>query len=108
MIKTDTLEGIVDDFKYHFDLTNDVLYLRRSLHPLSFDWHADTYAEEIPDEFLLLRRRNTDEIAGLTVINCLRQSGIRESDVDYIPDSIIEIEQLVEMWVRKLADKIGD
>lgn len=94
MVKTDAIEGTVDDVLwYHYDLTGDVLYLRLAAHR-----DATTYAEETDDGLLLLRRDDTDEAAGLTVVNWWKRFGTGP-----IPDSLCDLERAIEPWARKLA-----
>ncbi len=94
MVKTDTLEGTVDGVLwYHYGLANDVLYVR-----LGEQRDAETYAEETDDGFLLLRREDTDEAVGLTVVNWWQRFG-----TGHLPDSIRELERSIEPWAKKIA-----
>jgi hypothetical protein len=94
MVKTDTLEGTVDQVLwYHYDLDNDVLYLR-----LAAQREVPTYAEETPEGLLLLRRQDNDEAVGLTIVNWWKRFGKGS-----LPDSIRKLEQSIEPWARRLA-----
>ena len=94
MVKTDTLEGTVDGVLwYHYDISNDVLYLR-----LASQREADTYAEESPDGFLLLKRQDNDESVGMTVVNWWKRFGTGS-----LPDSLRKLERFIEPWAKKLA-----
>ena len=94
MVKVDTIEGTVDDVLwYHYDLANDVLYLRLAAHR-----DAPTYAEESDDGFLLVRREDDDDLVGITVVNWWKRFGKGD-----LPDSIRELELAIEPWAKKLA-----
>ncbi len=94
MVATVTLEGMVDqDLWYHYDLANDVLYLRRAS-----DREVETVSEETPDGFLELRRLDNDVLAGLTIINWWKRFG-----KGTLPDSIKELGEHIEPWARRLA-----
>jgi hypothetical protein len=94
MVTTDTLEGNVNgSLWYHYDLANDVHYLRNS-----DEVDVDTYAEETPDGFLLLRRTDTDTAVGLTVVPWWKRFGHGAR-----PDSLHELESPIESWGGRLA-----
>lgn len=94
MVKVDAIEAVVDARVWcHYDLVNDVLYLQ-----LLKDREAATYSEETADGFLLVRRDDNDDVAGLTVVNWWRRFGSGD-----VPDSIRQLEQAIEPWARKLA-----
>jgi hypothetical protein len=94
MVKTDTLEGTVDQVLwYHYDLANDVLYLRMAAHR-----ETPTYAEKTAEGLLLLRRQDNDEAVGLTIVNWWKRFGKGS-----LPDSIRKLEEFIEPWARKLA-----
>jgi uncharacterized protein YuzE len=93
-ILTETLEGRVDQkVWYHYDVANDVLYLRL----LEAKEHA-TVAEETEDGFLLLRRVDDDRVVGLTVLNWWKRYG-RGSRTD----SIRELESRIEPLAARIA-----
>ncbi len=88
------IEGVVEGTLWcHYDLANDVLYLR-----LLRDRQASTYSEETEDGYLIVRREDNDEVAGLTVVGWWKRFGTGK-----LPDSIHELEQAIEPWARKLA-----
>ncbi|MBN2563726.1 MAG: DUF2283 domain-containing protein [Phycisphaerae bacterium] len=94
MVVTDTLEGTVDTaLWYHYDMTNDVLYLR-----LASERQTPTISEETPDGFLLLRRESDGQPVGLTVVNWWRRFGKGD-----LPDSIKKLEHCIEPWAKKVA-----
>jgi len=94
MVKTDTIEGTVDQVMiYHYDVANDVLYLR-----LISDQDTETVSEETPDGFLLLRREADDTPVGLTIVNWWKRFG-----TGALPDSLSQLESAIEPWTKKLA-----
>lgn len=94
MVFTDTIEGVIDTVLwFHYDLSNDVLYLR-----LAADRTTPVYAEETPDGYLLERREDTDQVVGLTVVNWWKRFGLGKP-----PDSLRDLEHSIEPWARKLA-----
>jgi hypothetical protein len=94
MVKVDVIEGTVNDVLWcHCDLTGDVLYLR-----LASERETPTYGEETAGGFLLPRRQDNDAVVGLTVVSWWKRFGNGA-----LPDSIRELERLIEPWARKLA-----
>ncbi len=67
----DTIEGTVDESMwYHYDLDNDVLYLR-----LASQRDVEAFGEETPDGYILLRTAG-DAIVGMTVVDYWRRFGM--------------------------------
>ncbi len=94
MVKTDAIEGIVDDIlRFHYDLAADVLYLRL----LSAEDKA-TYADITAHGDLLLREEGTDRPVGLTVISWWKRFGQGN-----FPDSIEEIQKHIEPLAGRWA-----
>lgn len=94
MVAIDTLEGLINhSLWYHYDVTDDVLYLR-----LNARRDAEAVGEETDDGFILLRDAETDEAIGLTVVNWWRRFGHGT-----LPDSISEIHRLIEPLASKVA-----
>jgi hypothetical protein len=94
MVITDTIEGVVDGtLWFHCDLTNDVLYIR-----IASRRGTSAVGEETPDGFILLRDAETDEAIGITVVNWWKRFGQGE-----LPDSISELQRLIEPWARRVA-----
>jgi len=94
MVKVDAIEGTVNDVLwYHYDIANDVLYLRIANYR-----STPTVAEETPDGFILLRREDNDEVVGMTVVSWWKRFGTGD-----LPDSIRTIEQTIEPFARRLA-----
>lgn len=60
----ETIKGTVgDDLAFHFDIANDVLYLR-----LISTQEREVFGEETPDGFLLFRT-DDEKVAGMTIID---------------------------------------
>ncbi len=94
MVKTDALEGIVDSlFRFHYDIFADVLYIRL----LSAEGIA-TYAELTDGGDMLLRDEKTEKPVGLTVLSWWKRYGHGA-----LPDSIAEIQRLIEPLAKKVA-----
>ncbi len=67
----DTREGTLDNgIRYHYDLGNDVLYLR-----LASLRDREAFREETPDGFILLRDSD-DAVVGMTVVDYWRRFGV--------------------------------
>ena len=98
MVNAGTLDGVVDDcVSFHDDLSADVLYLRL------ID-HADTPAigEDTPDDLVLFRHEETDEVVGLDVISWWKRFG------DGTPrDSLREITRRIEPMAERLLAESG-
>ncbi len=95
MVITDTIEGIVDQtLWFHYDITNDVLYIH------SLDRKDEqTYGEETPEGFILLRTLGDDAVAGIKVVDWWRRFG--EGSLRSITFSALETR--IEEWARRLA-----
>ena len=94
MVKVDTIEVTVDDVLWcHYDMLNDVLYLRLVAHR-----EAATYAVESDEGYLSLRREDDDRVVGLTVVNWWKRFGRGA-----LPDSIRELASAIEPWAKKVA-----
>ncbi|HEX4054798.1 MAG TPA: hypothetical protein VHX86_11085 [Tepidisphaeraceae bacterium] len=94
MVKTDAIEGIVDNlFRFHYDIFADVLYIRL----LSAEGIA-TYAELTDGGDMLLRDEKTDNAMGLTVVSWWKRFGHGA-----LPDSLAEIQKHIEPLAKKVA-----
>ena len=94
MVITDAIEGVVDGaFWFHYDLSNDVLYLR-----LASQRDTATVGEETQDGFVLLLDAETDEPVGLTVVNWWKRFGRGDR-----PDSIAALQDAIEPWAKRVA-----
>ena len=92
MNSTETIEGIIGSLWYHYDLRNDVLYLRRGA-----PTDAATYGEEADDGYIVLRLATDDSVIGMTVVGWWKRFGHGA-----LPDSLIEFAQRVESTTRNL------
>jgi hypothetical protein len=93
MAVIETIEGVVGTVWYHYDVADDVLYLR-----LRSRRDTATVGEETDDGFILLRDEKTNQPVGLTVVNWWKRFGVGE-----LPDSIREIQRHIE----PLGERIG-
>ncbi len=94
MVKVEAIEGMVNDvLAYHYDVPNDVLYLRLDRHR-----ETPTHAEETDDGFLLLRRQDNDEVVAMTIVNWWKRFG-----KGALPDSLSEIQRKIEPLAKKLV-----
>ncbi len=94
MVKVDVIEGIVDGVLWcHYDVSNDVLYLR-----FVGERETPTFAEETPDGHIINRRQDNGTVVGLTVVSWWKRFGTGK-----LPDSIRQLEHAIEPWAKKLA-----
>ena len=93
MVTIDAIEGIVNGvIAYHYDVGDDVLYLRLQSHR-----DAKTLGEETEDGLILLRDERDDEPVGLTIVNWWKRFGENQ-----LPDSIQAIQKRIEPLATKL------
>ena len=82
----DTVEGTIDDVvRYHYDLDNDVLYLR-----LASKRGVGAFGEETPEGFILLRDSD-GTVVGMTVVDYWKRFGVgavRDVPLRSLQDSI--------------------
>jgi len=98
MVITDTVAGVIDRWLcFHYDLRDDVLYLRSAAHP-----ETSSFGEETADGLILLRNADTDEPLGLTEVSWLKRSG-RPG----VPDSIGDLSRAIEADAKQLASRAG-
>ncbi len=94
MVVTESIEGVVDNVLwYHYDIPNDVLYLRLLAHRQS-----PSVSEETPDGLLLLQHADTGQPIGLTLVNWWKRFGSGA-----LPDSIKQLEKRIEPWASRIA-----
>ncbi|MEX2216594.1 MAG: DUF2283 domain-containing protein [Phycisphaeraceae bacterium] len=94
MVTPDTIEGTIDQaWWFHYDITNDVLYLR-----LASQREAQTLGEETPDGFILLRHAESDQPVGMTVVSWWKRFGAGK-----LPDSMGELGRRIEPWIKRIA-----
>ncbi len=94
MVKTDAIEGIVNDaIRFHYDLFADVLYLRL------LDAESTPTLGDLTDEGdILLREEATNRVVGLTCVSWWKRFG-----QGVLPDSISEIQKRIEPLARRVA-----
>ena len=93
MAVIDTIEGLVgDDIDFHYDVGNDVLYLR-----LIAEKDADAWGDE-EDGIIVRRRVDNDAIIGVTVVAWWKRFG-----TGALPDSLAELARQVEPMTQRLA-----
>jgi len=98
MVVTDTLEGCVDqNIWFHYDLLDDVLYLR-------FVDHLDSPAlgDETSDGLTLLRDEGTGRIVGLTVVSWWKRFGDNGT-----PGSLPDFERQIHLMTKTLVNLAG-
>ena len=94
MVTVDTLEGVINNsLWYHYDVGNDVLYLR-----LASRRSGEALGDETDDGLILLRDALTNDPVGLTIVSWWKRFGHGP-----LPDSISEIQRQIEPWANKLA-----
>ena len=98
MVITDTVGGVIDRWLcFHYDMRDDVLYLRSAAHP-----ETPSFGEETADGLILLRDADTDEPLGLTVVSWLKRSGRAD-----MPDSLDALGRLIESDAKQLSARVG-
>ncbi|MFB3893771.1 MAG: hypothetical protein ACE15C_17295 [Phycisphaerae bacterium] len=94
MVVTETIEGVVDGSRwFHYDVANDVLYMRLDSHR-----QIECVGEETTDGFILLRDQTTDQAVGMTIVNWWKRFGEGQ-----LPDSMAELLRRIEPWARRVA-----
>jgi len=94
MVTTDTIEGIIDGvISYHYDVFADVLYLR-----FLADMDTPAIGEENDNGDIELRDEKTGRLIGVTIV-----SWWKRSDRGTLPDSIREIQKIIEPFGKKVA-----
>ena len=99
MATLDTVAGTVDNaVTYHYDVGNDVLYLRRTDHPAD----AETLGEETDGGLIELREEETGELVGVTVVNWWKRYG-DTSGVDSLRALRTGVERMADALMPSLA-----
>ena len=90
----DTIEGnIPGDLWFHYDVGNDVLYIR-----LESKHRALTVGEETEDGLVFLREKKTGKTVGITVVNWWKRFGKGS-----LPDSFSEIQKKIKQLGKKIT-----
>lgn len=90
----DTVEGFIGGtISYHYDVGNDVLYLRKVEH-----LNTPTFGEENDEGLIEDRDETTDALVGLTVVSWWKRFGTGE-----LPDSLADIARAVEPMAAKIG-----
>lgn len=90
MVVTDALDGIINSqLHFHYDVGNDVLYLRRIDRK-----ERECFGEETSDG-ILFRDSETDEPVGWTAFNWWKLL-----DGGPLPDSLSMLTRHIETWTR--------
>ena len=93
-VRTDVIEGVINDAVwFHYDLADDVLYLRLAAHR-----ETPTLGEETPDGYILLRRERDDLAIGLTIVSWWKRFGQGQ-----LPDSLRQLANKIEPFTHRLA-----
>ena len=94
MAVIDTIEGVIgEDIDFHYDVGNDVLYVR-----LTAERDADAYGDEDDDGFIIRHRLSDDAVIGVSVVGWWKRFGTGP-----LPDSLAEIARHVEPAAARLA-----
>lgn len=94
MVTTDSLEGTINGtISYHYDIADDVLYLR-----LVSDRDTQALGEETDDGRIELRAERTGDLIGITIVSWWKRFGSGT-----LPDSLRQIERHLEPWARELS-----
>lgn len=94
MVALQSIEGTINGACwYHYDIPDDVLYVR-----LSSKMNVETYAEETEDGFLLVRDQRSNRTVGVTVVSWWKRFG-----KGAIPDSLKKLQRMIEPWAKKVA-----
>lgn len=91
MATAESIEGTAGSLWFHYDLSNDVLYLR-----LTSAREVEAYGEEDDSGFIVLRSVAGDRPVGMTIVNWWKRFGEGS-----FPDSVREIVARVEPWARR-------
>jgi len=93
-ITMNKMEGIIDDtLRFHYGMFADVLYLRFLVAE-----GTPTFGNLTDDGDILLRDETTNRPVGLTIVSWWKRFG-----QGALPDSISEIQKLIERLAKKIA-----
>lgn len=91
MATAESIEGAAGTFWFHYDISNDVLYLR-----LITAREEESHGEEDESGFILLRAVSDDRLIGMTVVDWWKRFGSGS-----LPDSVREIVARIEPWAKR-------
>lgn len=90
MVVTDTLEGLIDGrLFFHYDMGNDVLYLRRADHR-----ERECFGEET-QRGIMFKDAETDEVVGWTALDWWKECGEGP-----LPDSLTVLSDRIDSWAK--------
>ena len=89
-----SLEGYINgDYWYHYDMDNDVLYLKNK------DFlQSETLGEENDDGIIEERYASTGKLVGITIVNWWKRFGDGE-----LPESFIELGSRIEPFTKQVV-----
>ena len=91
MVTAESLEGTIDDqWWYHLDVRNDVLYVT-----LLAERETPSVSEETPEGTFRVLRESDDVLIGYTLISWWKRFGTGAA-----PESLTQIKDSIERWVR--------
>jgi hypothetical protein len=93
MAIAEALEGSLGPVWFHYDLRNDVLYLR-----LLHRREQEAHGEENDEGLIVLRSLVDDAVVGMTVVNWWKRFGQGE-----LPDSMSQVVAGIEPWAKRSA-----
>ncbi|HYG74255.1 MAG TPA: DUF2283 domain-containing protein [Planctomycetota bacterium] len=94
MVSVDTLEGTIDQtLWFHYDVGNDVLYLRLIEHR-----QTEVHGEETPDGVFVMKSLSDDKVVGIEITNWWKRFGKGP-----LPDSLTQVTQSIEPWISRVA-----
>jgi hypothetical protein len=91
MATAESIEGAAGPFWFHYDLSNDVLYLR-----LATAREVEAYGDEDASGFIVLRGIADDRPIGMTIVNWWKRFGSGP-----LPDSVRELAARVDPWAQR-------
>jgi hypothetical protein len=94
MVSVDTLEGVINGVLwFHYDIGNDVLYLRHVDHR-----QTEVVCDETPEGIFVARPLDSDQIVGLEIVDWWKRYGNGP-----LPDSVSQMAKMIEPWSGRVA-----
>lgn len=95
----DRLDGFVGEgIRYHFDVRSDVMYLR-----FADSMASESYGEETPDGFIVLRTLAGDDIVGVTVVGYWERFGHGRVEDTPVSEVVAGVRQVAERMLPPAA-----